>query len=151
LVTESLVGLGKVPERFRSGRKAEVNVLTSLADRPGRAAVAVGAMVVVSTTTAVALASGAAAAEPGRCTGNVDVRSEPDVTSRVVTLCEAGTPVRVGETRDGFVQLVDLEGWAAQEYVAVDEAAPHEAGPEDADSGGDTDLGCGAGAGSSGR
>jgi len=32
--------------------------------------------------------------------------------------------VQVGKTQDGFVQLTDLDGWAAQEYVSVDGRAP---------------------------
>ena len=32
--------------------------------------------------------------------------------------------MQVGRTEDGFVQLTDLEGWAAQEYVSVDGRAP---------------------------
>ena len=98
---------------------------TSLFDRPGRAAAVVGAVVAVSATAAVALVTGTAAAdEAGRCTENVNVRSEPDVTSRIVALCEAGTQVKVGEARDGFVQLTNLGGWAAQEYVSVNGRAP---------------------------
>lgn len=98
---------------------------TSLFDRPGRAAAVVGAVVAVSATAAVALVSGTAAAdEPGRCTDNVNVRSEPDIASRIVALCEAGTEVKVGEARDGFVQLTNLGGWAAQEYVSVNGRAP---------------------------
>ena len=97
---------------------------TSLVDRPGRA-LAVAAVVSVSATAAVALVSGTAAAqEPGRCTENVDIRSEPDITSRIVALCESGTAVQVGEARNGFVQLVDFGGWAAQEYLSVDGSAP---------------------------
>jgi hypothetical protein len=123
---------------------------TSLFDRPGRAAAVVGAVVAVSATAAVALVSGTAAAdEPGRCTNNVNVRSEPDVTSRIVALCQAGTEVKVGEARDGFVQLTDLGGWAAQEFVSINGRAPAPAEPEsssDADdssdsSGQDSDAG----------
>ncbi len=98
---------------------------TSLFDRPGRAAAVVGAVIAVSATAAVVLVSGTAAAqEPGRCTENVNVRSEPDVTSRIVALCEAGTEVQTGEARDGFVQLPSLGGWAAQEYISVNGSAP---------------------------
>jgi hypothetical protein len=98
---------------------------TSLFDRPGRAAAVVGAVIAVSATAAVVLVSGTAAAEePGRCTENVNVRSEPDVASRIVALCEAGTEVQTGESRDGFVQLTSLGGWAAQEYISVNGSAP---------------------------
>ena len=96
----------------------------SLFDRPGRAAAVVGAVVAVSATTAVALLSGTATATPnagqaGKCTKNVNVRSEPDTTSQIVALCEEGTAVQVGEARDGFLRLTNLGGWAAQEYVSV--------------------------------
>jgi hypothetical protein len=98
---------------------------TSLFDRPGRATAVAGAVIAVSATAAVALASGTAAAdEPGRCTTNVNVRSEPDTASRIVALCEAGTEVQVGESRAGFVRLTNLGGWAAQEYVSVNGEPP---------------------------
>jgi hypothetical protein len=102
---------------------------TSLFDRPGRAVAVVGAVVAVSATAAVALVAGTATATPaddesGRCTKNVNVRAEPDVTSRIVALCEQGTEVQVGESRGGFVQLTNLGGWAAQEYVSVNGQAP---------------------------
>jgi hypothetical protein len=106
---------------------------TSLFDRPGRAAAVVGGVVAVSATAAVALVTGTATATPtddesGRCTKNVNVRAEPDVTSRIVALCEQGTEVQVGESRDGFLQLTNLGGWAAQEYVSVNGSAPAPAG-----------------------
>jgi hypothetical protein len=102
---------------------------TSLFDRPGRAAAVVGAVVAVSATATVALVAGTATATPtddesGRCTKNVNVRAEPDVTSRIVALCEQGTEVQVGESRHGFLQLTNLGGWAAQEYVSVNGHAP---------------------------
>jgi hypothetical protein len=101
----------------------------SLFDRPGRATAVVGAVVAVSATAAVALLSGTATAtpspeQPGRCTKNVNVRSEPDSTSRIVALCEEGTAVKVGEARDGFLRLTNLGGWAAQEYISVNGRAP---------------------------
>jgi hypothetical protein len=101
----------------------------SLFDRPGRATAVVGAVVAVSATAAVALLSGTAAATPdagqaGKCTKNVNVRAEPDTTSRIVALCEEGTAVQVGESRDGFLRLTNLGGWAAQEYVSVNGRAP---------------------------
>ncbi|MFC4946448.1 SH3 domain-containing protein [Pseudonocardia sp. GCM10023141] len=98
--------------------------------RPGRAVAVVGAVVAVSATTMMALIAGTATAaptapaEPGRCTQSVNVRSEPDIASRIVAVCEAGKQVKVGETRNGFVKLTDLSGWAAQEYVSVNGAAP---------------------------
>ena len=101
----------------------------SLFDRPGRATAAVGAVIAVSATAAVALLSGTATAtpsaeQPGRCTKNVNVRAEPDTTSRIVALCEEGTAVKVGEAREGFVRLTNLGGWAAQEYISVNGRAP---------------------------
>jgi uncharacterized protein YraI len=102
---------------------------TSLFDRPGRATAVVGAVIAVSATAAVALLSGTAtampdAAQPGKCTKNVNVRAEPDTGSRIVALCEAGTAVQVGESRDGFLRLTNLGGWASQEYISVNGRAP---------------------------
>jgi uncharacterized protein YraI len=98
---------------------------TSLSYRPGRAAAVVGAMVAVGATGLMALVGGtAAASEPGRCTENINVRSGPDAHAPIVAQCEAGSGVRVGETRQGFVQLTDLGGWASTQYVAADGAAP---------------------------
>lgn len=101
----------------------------SLFDRPGRAAATVGAVVAVSATAVVALVSGTATAtpaagEPSRCAKNVNVRAEPDPASRIVALCEQGTEVKIGESRDGFVQLTNLGGWAAQEYISVNGQPP---------------------------
>ena len=101
----------------------------SLFDRPGRATAVIGAVIAVSATAAVALLSGTATAtpspeQPGRCTKNVNVRAEPDTTSRIVALCEEGSAVKVGEARDGFLRLTNLGGWAAQEYISVNGRAP---------------------------
>ena len=101
----------------------------SLFDRPGRATGVIGAVIAVSATAAVALLSGTATAtpspeQPGRCTKNVNVRAEPDTTSRIVALCEEGTAVKVGESREGFLRLTNLGGWAAQEYISVNGRAP---------------------------
>lgn len=93
-------------------------------NRPRRAAAAVAAVLALTTTATVALVTTASADEPGRCLENVNVREKPDVNSRIVALCEAGTEVQVGETRTGFVRLTDLGGWAAQQYVAVNGRAP---------------------------
>jgi SH3 domain-containing protein len=106
---------------------------TSLFDRPGRATAVVGAVIAVSATAAVALLSGTATATPdagqaGKCTKNVNVRAEPDTGSRIVALCEAGTAVQVGESRDGFLRLTNLGGWASQEYISVNGRAPASAG-----------------------
>jgi Bacterial SH3 domain len=106
---------------------------TSLFDRPGRATAVVGAVVAISATAAVALLAGTATATPnaaqsGKCTKNVNVRAEPDTTSRIVALCEQGTAVQVAESRDGFLRLTNLGGWAAQEYISVNGRAPTSAG-----------------------
>ncbi|WP_232663646.1 SH3 domain-containing protein [Pseudonocardia sp. TRM90224] len=104
---------------------------TLMIRRPGRPAAAVGAVVAVSTVVAVgaatlmALVAGTAtAAEPGQCVENVNVREQPRADARIVALCEAGTAVQVGENRDGFVQLTDVGGWAAQEFVRVNGTVP---------------------------
>jgi hypothetical protein len=102
---------------------------TSLFDRPGRATAVIGAVVAVSATAAVALLSGTATATPGadqsgKCTKNVNVRAEPDTGSRIVALCEEGTAVKIGESRDGFLRLTSLGGWAAQEYISVNGRVP---------------------------
>ncbi|MBN9102596.1 MULTISPECIES: SH3 domain-containing protein [unclassified Pseudonocardia] len=97
--------------------------------RHGRAIAVVGALVAVSATTTMALVAGTAAAapsatQPGKCVDNVNVRAQPSTTSKIVAVCEAGKAVQVDETRDGFVHLVDLKGWAAQEYVSVNGKTP---------------------------
>lgn len=133
----------------------------SLFDRPGRATAVVGAVVAVSATAAVALLSGTAAAtpeaaKPGKCTKNVNVRAEPDTSSRIVALCEEGTAVQVAESRDGFLRLSNLGGWAAQEYVSVNGRAPAPAArtnseDEDSDDASDHRAGRSADARESGR
>jgi uncharacterized protein YraI len=90
----------------------------------GRAAAGVGALVAAGAVTLVVVGGTANAAGTGRCTDNVNVRESPDITSKIVAVCERGHAVQVGRTEDGFVQLTDLEGWAAQEYVSVDGRAP---------------------------
>ncbi|MFD1529820.1 SH3 domain-containing protein [Pseudonocardia aurantiaca] len=97
---------------------------TSLLNRPGRVAAVVGAVLAASAATTVAFVATASADEPGRCIANVNVREKPDMNSRIVALCEAGTEVQVGETRDGFVQLTNLGGWSAQQYVTVNGRPP---------------------------
>ena len=90
----------------------------------GRAAAGVGALVAAGAVTLVVVGGTANAAGTGRCTDNVNVRESPDITSEIVAVCERGQAVQVGQTQDGFVELTDLEGWAAQEYVSVDGHAP---------------------------
>jgi uncharacterized protein YraI len=98
---------------------------------------AVGGVVAVSAAAAMALVAGSASAEvPGRCTDNVNVRAEPSTDARIVALCESGTGVQVGESRDGFLQLTNLKGWAAQQYVSVNGRSP--AAPAEAESDVDT-------------
>ncbi|WP_219416443.1 SH3 domain-containing protein [Pseudonocardia nigra] len=113
---------------------------TTILGRPGRAAATLGAVVAVSAAGAMALVAGTAAAdEPGRCTDNVNVRAEPDITSQIVALCEAGTEVQTGEIRDGFIQLTDLGGWAHRDYIAIDgPVAPAQdaPAPDDGEQGG---------------
>lgn len=92
---------------------------------PGRAVAAVGAVVAVGAATMMAvLAGSASAAEPGRCVDNVNVRAEPSMDARIITVCESGTAVQVGESRNGFVRLVDLGGWSSAEFVSVNGAEP---------------------------
>lgn len=90
----------------------------------GRAAAAAGALVAAGAAALVAVGGVANAAGTGRCSDNVNVRENPDITSKIVAVCERGQAVKVGKTRSGFVQLTDLGGWAAQEYVLVDGHAP---------------------------
>ncbi len=97
--------------------------------RPGRTAAVVGAVVAVSATTLMGFAGSASAMVPGTCTENVNVRAEPDIDSRIVALCEAGTAVTTGATRDGFVRLTDLGGWASAQYISIDGAQPASTGP----------------------
>jgi Bacterial SH3 domain len=90
----------------------------------GRAAAGVGALVAAGAVTLLVVGGTASAAGTGRCTDNVNVREKPDVTSKIVAVCERGEAVQVGKTRNGFVQLTNLDGWAAQAYVSVDGRAP---------------------------
>ena len=96
----------------------------NLRNRPVRVVAAVGAVVAAGTATCMALAAGTASAdEPGRCTQNVNVRKEPDQTSRIVALCPAGKQVKLGAEKDGFVQLDELGGWASKDFVKADESS----------------------------
>lgn len=93
--------------------------------RPGRTAAVVGAVVAFAAVTLMGMLAGSAAAStPGTCTENVNVRAEPVAGSRIVALCEAGTEVTTGAVRNGFVRIESLGGWAAEEYISVDGAAP---------------------------
>jgi uncharacterized protein YraI len=86
---------------------------------------AVGAVVAVSAAATMALVAGSASADvPGRCTVNVNVRAEPSLDAKIIALCESGTQVQVGESKDGFLKLTNLKGWAAQQYVSVNGRSP---------------------------
>ncbi|MGI5130482.1 hypothetical protein ACQEVB_27010 [Pseudonocardia sp. CA-107938] len=86
--------------------------------RHARAVAVAGAVVAVGAATVMTVTI-AEAAEAGTCTDNVNVRAEPKSDARIVTLCKRGTAVKVGATKNGFVELPALHGWAAQEYVEV--------------------------------
>ena len=60
-------------------------------NRTVRVAAAVGATVAAGAVAMLAATTTASADEPGRCLQNVNIREEPDVDSRIVALCEAGT------------------------------------------------------------
>ncbi len=83
------------------------------------AVVAVGAATLMGLTAGIASASG-----PGECIENVNVRAEPSLDAQIVALCEAGTAVQTGMVRNGFVEITDLGGWAAEEFISVDRTAP---------------------------
>jgi hypothetical protein len=113
----------------------------NLGTHPARAIAAVGAVVAAGTTVVIALTVGTASAdEPGRCTQNVNVREEPDATSRIVAMCEEGTEVTLGAERDHFVFLDKLHGWASKDYVKPDETAAAAHGTDAADAGSSDDA-----------
>ena len=94
------------------------------APRRTRTVAALGAAVAAGTAGLMVLAVGTAAAdEPGRCNETVNVRAEPNLDAPVVGLCEAGTAVQIGEIREGYLYLTDYQGWAAWEYLTIDEPA----------------------------
>jgi hypothetical protein len=116
----------------------------NLGTHPARAIAAVGAVVAAGTTVVIALTVGTASAdEPGHCTQNVNVREEPDATSRIVAMCEEGTAVMLGSERDHFVFLDKLHGWASKDYVKPDETAAGAHGSDAADSGSSDDAASG--------
>jgi hypothetical protein len=96
--------------------------------RPARAAAAVGVTVAAGAAAMLAVTTTASADEPGHCVQNVNVREDPDAESRIVALCEAGTRVKLGEERDGFVRIDELGGWAAEDYVKADESSSSDRG-----------------------
>lgn len=86
----------------------------------GRTVALAGAVVAVGAATLMGMTAGfASAATPGTCTQNVNVRAEPRMDAPIVAVCQAGTDVETGRTQNGFVQLTDLRGWAAEDYVQV--------------------------------
>ena len=85
--------------------------------RSGRTIAVAGA--VVAAGAAALMTAGVAAAAPGRCAVDVDVRAEPSTDAGVVAVCEAGTAVPTGRVGDGF-ELTDLDDRAAAESVEVD-------------------------------
>lgn len=91
--------------------------------RPGRTAAVVGAVVAFAAVTLMGMLAGSAsAATPGTCLENVNVRAEPTSDARIVALCEAGTAVTTGTVRNGFVRIDNLGGWAAEQYIDVEDA-----------------------------
>jgi hypothetical protein len=102
--------------------------------RPGRLAAAVGGAVAVGAAGLMAVLSGTASAAPatttpGVCSDNVNVRAEPKAGSKIVAVCDRGTKVQIGEEKNGFVQLTNLKGWAAKQYVKADGAPAAPAAP----------------------
>ena len=93
--------------------------MKALLHRRGRAAAVVGGLVAAGATTVLVMVGTASAAEQGRCTDNVNVRSQPSATASVVTVCKRGTDVTIGERRNGYVQLTNLNGWASEQYVSA--------------------------------
>lgn len=101
-----------------------MKVTTTVGYRPGRRAAAVGAVVAVGSAGLMGLVAGTAtAAPPGECVANVDVRAEPDAGTPVVALCRVRSESRVGATRGGYVELTDVGGREAAQYVATAETA----------------------------
>jgi uncharacterized protein YraI len=116
---------------------------------PGRAAAAVGGVLAVGAAGLMAVLAGtASAATTGTCTDNVNVREQPAADAAIVAVCDRGTEVQVGETRNGFVKLENLDGWAVKDYVKTDGTASDADTPDDAGltSGGDGARGGNAGA-----
>jgi hypothetical protein len=98
---------------------------------PARVIAAVAAVIAAGTTTVMALTVGTATAdELGRCTQNVNVREQPDTTSRIVATCKQGTVVALGTERDNFVRIDELGGWASKDYVTAGEATADADGPD---------------------
>ena len=103
----------------------------NMGTHPARVIAAVAAVIAAGTTTVMALTVGTATAdEPGRCTQNVNVREQPDTTSRIVAMCKEGTEVVLGTERDNFVRIDKLGGWASKDFVTAGETAADADGPD---------------------
>ena len=103
----------------------------NMGTHPARVIAAVAAVIAAGTTTVMALTVGTATAdEPGRCTQNVNVREQPDTTSRIVATCKQGTEVALGTERDNFVRIDELGGWASKDYVTAGEATADADAPD---------------------
>ncbi|HWN31776.1 MAG TPA: SH3 domain-containing protein [Pseudonocardia sp.] len=87
----------------------------------GRIAALAGLVVATATALVLAMAGPAVAAgsQLTSCTDQVRVRSQPSATAPVIGSCKAGEKVTVDETRNGFAHLVNKQGWASVDYVAV--------------------------------
>ncbi|HEY2098082.1 MAG TPA: SH3 domain-containing protein [Pseudonocardia sp.] len=87
----------------------------------GRIAVLVGLVVATATALVLAMAGPALAAgsQLTSCTDQVRVRSQPSTSAPVIGSCKAGEKVTVDETRNGFAHLVNKQGWASADYVAL--------------------------------
>ena len=90
-ITEPLVGRVVIPESY-GGQTMNARLM-------GRAAAGVGALVAAGAVTLVVVGGTANAAGTGRCTDNVNVREDPDITSQIVAVCERGQAVQVGKIR----------------------------------------------------
>ena len=103
----------------------------NMGTHPARVIAAVAAVIAAGTTTVMALTVGTATAdELGRCTQNVNVREQPDTTSRIVATCKQGTEVALGTERDNFVRIDELGGWASKDYVTAGEATADADAPD---------------------
>ncbi|MDT7678919.1 MAG: hypothetical protein QOD82_6821 [Pseudonocardiales bacterium] len=87
----------------------------------GRIAALVGLVVAAATALVLAMAGPALAAgsQLTSCTDQVRVRSQPSTSAPVIGSCKAGEKVTVDETRNGFAHLVNKQGWASADYVAL--------------------------------
>ncbi|MBV9313465.1 MAG: SH3 domain-containing protein [Pseudonocardia sp.] len=90
----------------------------------GRKAALVGVSAAAATAALVAVAEPALAepTEQTTCTDTVRVRSQPSLSAPVIGSCYAGERVTVDETRNGFAHLVNKQGWASLEHVALRES-----------------------------